>query len=92
MLFTTVIIIPKGQMPKIKGAVCNVLINVAGVAKVLPRASDSNGIMIVKVNRKISFRGQAHFLIVRPQFIHAALQFVQVKKPFFITMEIYNEI
>ena len=39
-------IMPKGQMPKIKGAICNIPIDISGINKVLPAGADSYGINI----------------------------------------------
>ena len=57
MLFSKVMIMPKGQMPKIKGAICNVPIDVGEVTKILPRGADSNGIITVKLKRKLAYNG-----------------------------------
>ncbi|XP_057310266.1 uncharacterized protein LOC130648243 [Hydractinia symbiolongicarpus] len=83
MLFTKVIIMPKGQMAKIKGAVCNVPINVSDTAKVLPRGADSNGIITVKLKRKLCYRGHAHFQAVRPEYIQTALEFLKSNNPLY---------
>ena len=49
-------IIPKGQMPNIKGEICNVPIDVGEVKKVLPRGADGNGIITVKLKWKLSYQ------------------------------------
>ena len=51
-LFKKVTIMPKGQMPKIMGAICNVPFDTGEVYNVLPRASDSTGIVMVKLKLK----------------------------------------
>ena len=40
-------IVPKEQMPKIRGAICNIQTDVTGVNKMLPAGSDSNGVISV---------------------------------------------
>ena len=45
LLFKKVTIMPKGQCPKIKGAICNVPINADDICKVLPRGMDNNGVV-----------------------------------------------
>ena len=52
---------PKGQFPKIKGSICNVPIDTADITNVLPRGADSNGLVMVKLKRKLSFRGHVYF-------------------------------
>ena len=74
MLFSKIMTMPKGQMPKIKGAICNVLIDVTDVAKVLSRSADSNGIITVKLKRKLAYHRHLHFQAIRPENIQAALE------------------
>ena len=49
---------PKAQTPKLNGSIYNVPIDKNDVANVLHRGADSNGIVMVKLKRKLSFRGQ----------------------------------
>jgi len=65
---------PRGQQPKIKGAVCNVPVRADSVSKCLPQGMDSNGIILVKLKRKLIFRGHVYFEGVRPECVDAALQ------------------
>ena len=60
LLFKKNTIVPKGQSPKSKGALCNVPIDVIDACKILPRPADSNGIVIVKLKRKLQYRGHAY--------------------------------
>ena len=48
-LFKKVAIMPKGQMPKLKGSICNVPIDTNELYNVLPRRSNSTGIIMVKL-------------------------------------------
>ena len=52
---------PKGQTPKLKGSICNVPIDTNDVTNILPRGADSNGIIMIKLKRKLSFRGHVYF-------------------------------
>ena len=55
ILFKKVAIMPKGKLPKIKSSLCNIPVNkVYDNCKLLPRPADSNGLLIVKLNRRIS--------------------------------------
>ena len=42
---------PKGQSPKLKGALCSVSIDVVDICSTLLQPVDSNGIVIVSYNR-----------------------------------------
>ena len=44
-------IMPKGQSPKLKGALCSVSIDVVDICSTLLQPADSNGIVIVSYNR-----------------------------------------
>lgn len=44
---------PIDESPKLKGAICNVPVDVADVYNNLFRASDSNGLVIVKLKQKL---------------------------------------
>ena len=65
-LFKKISIMPKGQSPKLKGALCNLPIDLVDVCKTPPRPADSNGIVIVKLKRKLQYRGHVYFESVRP--------------------------
>ena len=48
---------PKSQGPKIRGAICNVPIDTTDISNNLPRQADRNGLVIVKLKRKLEYRG-----------------------------------
>jgi len=81
ILFKKVSIMPK--QPKIKGAVCNVPVRADSVSKCLPQGMDSNGIILVKLKRKLIFRGHVYFEGVRPECVDAALQNLKNNNPFY---------
>ena len=74
---------PKGQMPKVKGAICNVPVEASEVFKVLPRPSDSTGVLMVKLKRKIGFRGHVLFEPVRPDKVRLLLEYLKEHNPFY---------
>ena len=78
ILFRKVLIMPKGQMPKIKGAICNIPIDVAQINKVLPAGADSNGLISVKLKRKLCYNGHVYFEPVRPEAVKSALQYLKL--------------
>ena len=65
---------PKGQQSKIKGAICNVPVECEETCRLLPRPiSSSSGIILLKLKRKLEFRGHVYFQAVRPQLLLNAL-------------------
>ena len=77
ILFKKITIMPKGQAPKIKGAVCNVPIDNNDLSSILPRPADSNGIVVVKLKRKLQYKGHVYFESVRPQFVYDFLCYLK---------------
>ena len=53
---------PKCQSPKLKGALCNVPLDVVDICNILPRPADSNGIVITKLKRG-SYNAEAMFIL-----------------------------
>ena len=80
ILFKKVTIMPKGQQPKIKGSVCNIPVQANAVSDCLPQSNEN--IILVKLKRKIEFRGHVYFENVRPEAVHAALCFLKQFNPF----------
>ena len=60
LLSKKISIMPKSQSPKLKGALCNIPIGVVDICNNLPRSADSNGTAIVKLKRKLQYRGHGH--------------------------------
>ena len=63
----------KGQMPKIKGAICNVAVDVQDICNSLPRNLQSSGIVLVKLKKKLAFKGHVFFEPVCAQKVLDAL-------------------
>ena len=78
LLFKKIGITSKGQSPKLKGTLCNVPVDVVDVCRTLPRPADINGIVIVKLKRKLQCRGYVYFESVRPNFIMRLLQYLKL--------------
>ena len=83
ILFKKISIMPKGQQPKIKGSVCNIPIQTQSVCNCLPRGSNEDGTLLVRLKRKIEFKGHVYFESVRPDFIMEALQHLKLTNPFY---------
>ena len=73
ILFSKVLVMPKGQFSKIKGAVCNVPVEAHSMCNILPRGADSNGLILLKLNKKLSYHGHVLFEPVRPEILKLAL-------------------
>ena len=63
---------PKGRFPKFKGSIFNVAIDTAEVVNVLPYGADSNGVVVVKLKRKVCYRDPVYFESVQPESTHQA--------------------
>ena len=67
---------PKGQVSKIKGSICNVPVEADNICNILPRGMDSNGLIFVKLKRKLCYRGHVLFEPVRPDQVEEALHYL----------------
>ena len=88
LLFKKNSIMPKGQFPKIKGTICNVPIDTVDICNTLPQPADSNGLVIVKLKRKLQYRGHVFFDAVRPRVIQRLLQYLKIYNPLYHDIEI----
>ena len=52
LVFQKIVVLPKGQQRKMKGAICNVPVNCETVCKSLPRPSEQFGVILLKLKRK----------------------------------------
>ena len=92
IIFEKVIVMPKGQQRKIKGAICNVPVDCEQTCRILPRPPERSGIIMLKLKRKLAFRGHVYFQAVRPQLVHVALIWLQMNNPLYrnIAIDITN--
>ena len=74
---------PKGQTPKMHGSIVNVPVNVSETCNHLPREGNCEEVILVKLKRKLSFKGHVYFEPVRPQRVRAALEFLQKVNPLY---------
>ena len=77
LLFKKIVITPKGQIPKISGAICNIPVSVEDTCSLLPRDSNLSGIILVKLKKKLSFAGHFYFELVDPRRIDNALIYLK---------------
>lgn len=70
---------PKVQSPKVKGIIWNITISKTdNNFKSLPRYADSNGIIVVKLKRKVEYRGHVLSEPVRPRIIGSLLNYLRI--------------
>ena len=70
-----VAIMPKGQFPQLKDAICNIPIETMDITNT--QGGDSSGLLMVKLKRKLNFWGHVYFQAVSPEFIHATLSYLK---------------
>ena len=83
ILFKKVTIMPKGDFPKLKGSICNVPIDTVDISDELPRSADSNGLVVIKLKRKLTYRGHVYFEAVRPELLNQALMYLKENNPLY---------
>ena len=82
ILLKKVSIMPKGQFPKLKSAICNIPIDTSDITNVLLHDADSIGLIMVKLKRKLSFRSHVCFSPV-PESAYLPLSYLKVKNPYY---------
>ena len=92
ILFKKVTIIPKGNFPKLKGSICNLPIYTVDISDVLPHGADSNGLVVIKLKRKLTYRGHVYFEAVRAELINLALMYLKENNPLYsdVSVDIVN--
>ena len=68
-MFEKSVVMPKGQQRKIKGAICNIPVECDQTCNILPRHPERSGIILLKLKRKLEFRGHVYFQEVHPQVV-----------------------
>ena len=77
ILFKKINVISKGRFPKLKGSICNISIDSNNIANVLPQGADSNGLLVVKLKRKLNYCGHVYFEVVHSKIIYQALMYLK---------------
>lgn len=91
IFFEKIVIMSKGQQKKIKGAICNVPVSCDHICTVLPRPPEMSGIIMLKLKRKLVFKGHVYFKAVRPDFVLNALQWLKQNNPLYANITIMVE-
>ena len=81
ILFKIITIMPKGH-------IYNVPVNTSDVVNTLPQGADSNGILMIKLKRKLMYRGHVYFEAVSPDIVQSALQYLKLNNPLYCDIEI----
>ena len=79
ILFKMMTIMPKGQFPKLKVVICYIIIETSHIKYVLLQDADSSGIIMVKLQRKLSSHGHVCFRPILPESVYLALNYLKVK-------------
>jgi len=88
IVFEKIVIMPKGQQRKVKGAICNVPVDCDQTCKVLPRPPETSGIILLKLKRKMQYTGHVYFQPVRPDVISNALFWLKKNNPLYADIDI----
>ena len=83
LLFKKIVVMPKGQTPKMYDSITNVPVNVSETYNHLPRERNCEEAILVKLKRKIAFKGHVYFEPVRSQRVRAALEFLKNVNPLY---------
>ena len=79
---------PKGQQRKVKGTICNVPVECDQISSLLPHPPERSGIILLKLKRKLQFRGHVYFQAVRPHFVLQALQWLKANNTLYKDIQI----
>ena len=88
IVFEKIVVMPKGQQRKIKGAIRNVPVECDKTCQTLPRAPESSGIIFLKLKRKLQFRGHVYYQAVRPEIVLNALNWLKANNELYKTITI----
>ena len=88
IVFEKTVVVPKGQQRKIKGAIRNVLVECDKICQTLPHAPESSGIILLKLKRKLQFRGHVYYQAVRPEIVLNALNWLKANNELYKTITI----
>ena len=82
---------PKVQSPKLKGALCSIPVEHVDVSSLLPRTAYSNGLVTVKLKKKLKYKGPVLFEPVRTRFLIDLLSYLKRVNYFYKDITIVSE-
>jgi len=71
--FMKILLLPRGKQKAVHGSMVNVPVDVQETCSILPRCPTSNGLIALKIKRKLSYRGHVFSQYIRPSAINEAL-------------------
>ena len=77
LFFKKVAIMPKDKSEKIKGSIRHTSVEVMDRSTLLPRETNSSGLSIVKLKRKLEYRGHVYFGLLHPDIVLGLLKFLK---------------
>ena len=86
--FAKIIVMPKSQFTKIKGAMCNVPIETDNICNILPRGIDSNGLILLKLKMKLCYCGHLLFEPMRLDVFKETLNYLKQNNSLYSDIEI----
>ena len=89
ILFKKVAVMRKGKSLKIKDSICNIpVLEVDVNCKMVPRPADSNGLIIIKLKRKLEYKGHVVFEAVWPDVVIKFLELLRSHNDLYLDIEI----
>ena len=73
----------KGEFAKTNSNICNTYTEATNICNVLPKPSDSNGLIVVKSKGDRKYRGYVYFEPARPNVIYQALNYLKTYNTLF---------
>ena len=84
ILFKKVTIVQKGHFPKLDGSICNTRpIEPSSLINTLQHGADSNGFVMVKLKRKLSFCGYVYFEQVCQESLYQEVLYLKESDQFY---------
>lgn len=77
LFFKKVAIMPKDKSAKIKGSIRHTSVEVMDRSTLLPRETNSSGLSIVKLKRKLEYRGHVYFGLLHLDIVLGLLKFLK---------------
>ena len=91
LLFKKILTMPRGEFRKIRGTICNLPLDSPDVVTELPRGNDSNSIVILKLKRKLEYKGIVYYESVRPSILLEFLTFLKDNNPLYSDIELVTD-
>ena len=77
-----------GQQRKIKGTIYNVPVDCETVCHGLPRPPETSGIILLKLKRKLEYKGYQYYQPVCPEFLQEALEYLKSNNELYYNINI----